>query len=483
MSLILLLSILIRLIALCWSFVLVRRTRDWRMGFLSVMVGLMATRQILTLVTEARSLELSLTTHTTELPGLAVSAMALLTVFFLERMLRDRKQVEDQLRHAQKMEAVGRLAGGLAHDLNNLLTVINGYSEYLLQRIRKEDSTRRPIEEVLNAGRRASDLIRQLLAFSRRQVLNPSVLDLNSLVADQEDMLGRLLGEDIELVVRLAPGAHRVRADGNQLQQAILNLAVNARDAMPDGGKLVITTSSADLDGSYVRENFTTPADSYVELAVSDTGTGMKEEVRARVFEPFFTTKESGKGTGLGLSTAYGMMKQSAGHIEVESKQGKGTTFRLFFPAVGAPALTTAPAPLRQEPTRGKETILLVEDEEMVRRLLGKLLQEQGYRILEAGNGKEALALWDHHSRSIDLLLTDLVMPGMGGSELARRLCASKPGMGVLYMTGYADGAARQPVPEDRLLNKPVPMELLSRRVRETLDAVPAGTSSSGRSL
>ncbi len=384
----------------------------------------------------------------------------------------ERKRVEEQLRHAQKMEAIGRLAGGVAHDFNNVLTLIQCCGDLLLGRLGPGDPARRNVELIQGAAGRAAALTRQLLAFSRKQVLQPKVLDLNAVVANLDPMLRGLCREDVELLLFPDPGIGRVKADPGQLEQVIMNLAVNARDAMPKGGRLVIETANGELDDAYARRHPGVQPGPYVLLAVSDSGVGMDAETRARIFEPFFTTKEPGRGTGLGLATVYGIVKQSGGHIGVHSEPGKGTTFRLYLPRVdGAADPVEPPAAITPAP-QGSETVLLVEDQEDVLELAREILRRQGYAVLAAGHPREALRLGQEHAGPIHLLLTDVVMPGMTGRELADRLAPRRPEMKVLYMSGYADGAiVRHGVltPGMTFLPKPFTPDALVWKVREVL--------------
>jgi two-component system cell cycle sensor histidine kinase/response regulator CckA len=343
------------------------------------------------------------------------------------------RQSEEQLRQSQKMEAVGQLAGGVAHDFNNLLTVINGFGDLLRDRLAPSDPMYGPVEEIRKAGERAAALTYQLLAFSRRQMLNPVLLDLNEAVADAENLLRRLIGEDVELVTVLRPALGRVQVDPGQLQQVILNLVVNARDAMPQGGRLTLETAKVDLDAACAQQRLAQPGP-YVMLAVSDTGCGMDAETQAHIFEPFFTTKEQGKGTGLGLATVYGIIKQSGGHVWVYSEPGLGTTFKIYLPRVEAAGETDDPVAPPAALPRGSETILLVEDEGQVRALVEGVLRNAGYTVLVASRGDAALALAAEHESHIHLLLTDVVMPGMSGRDLANHLTPAQPGMQVLYM-------------------------------------------------
>jgi nitrogen-specific signal transduction histidine kinase len=387
--------------------------------------------------------------------------------------ITERRSLEQQLRQSQKMEAVGRLAGGVAHDFNNLLTVIKGYSELMLEQTAPGGPLRAEAEEVKKAADRAASLTRQLLAFSRQQVLAPRILDLNAAVGNIEQMLRRLLGEDIELSTVLGEKLGQVKADPGQVEQVIMNLAVNSRDAMSRGGKLTIETANVALDESYMREHGGVKSGRYVMLAVSDTGTGMDEETRSRIFEPFFTTKEMGKGTGLGLSTVYGIVKQSEGYIWVYSEAGQGTTFKVYLPRVDESADESQKMAALGSGDRGTETILLVEDEDGVRALVKQVLSRQGYTVIETRHGREALQECERHSGPIPLLLTDVVLPQMSGRELAERLKALRPDIKVLYMSGYTDDAIlRHGVidQETAFLQKPFTTSVLARKVREVLD-------------
>jgi two-component system, cell cycle sensor histidine kinase and response regulator CckA len=386
--------------------------------------------------------------------------------------ITERRALEEQLRQSQKMEAVGRLAGGIAHDFNNLLTVIKGYSELMLEELDGPDPLHNELDEIRKAADRAASLTRQLLAFSRQQVLAPKVLDLNIIVNNMDKLLHRLLGEDIDLFTVLEPGLGRVKADPGQLEQVIMNLAVNARDAMPRGGKLTIETTNVDLDDAYARDHVSVTPGRYVMIAVSDTGLGMTEKVKSRIFEPFFTTKEVGKGTGLGLSTVYGIIKQSGGYVWVYSELGIGSTFKVYLPRVDAPADFT-PAHSLQPARRGTETVLLVEDEDGVRALVRQVLHKHGYNVLEARNGGEALLMCERHQGKIDLLLTDVVLEQMSGRELAERLLKVRPEMKVLYVSGYADDAIVHHgvlTAGMAFLQKPFTTEALARKVRSVLD-------------
>jgi PAS domain S-box-containing protein len=385
-------------------------------------------------------------------------------------------QLEEQYRQAQKMEAIGRLAGGLAHDFNNLLVIIIGYSELLLDRQLGAHPWRTYVEQIKKAGEHAAGLVRHLLAFSRQQVLQPEILGLNGVVSNIEPMLRRLIGEDIDLIAKLEPGLGQVKADAGQIEQIILNLAANARDAMPRGGKLIIETANVELDETYIRQHAGVEPGTYVMLAVSDTGTGMDAATQARIFEPFFTTKAQGRGTGLGLAMVYGIVKQSGGHIWVYSELGRGTTFKIYLPRVHETARAVEPRPGLTDMPPGSETVLVVEDEEAVRALTRHILEMCGYTVLEAGHGGEALLLGEQHQEPIHLLLTDVVMPHTSGRELADRLAAMHPEMKVLYISGYTDQALVHHgvlEPGVFLLQKPFSPEALAQKVREVLDAPP----------
>lgn len=388
-------------------------------------------------------------------------------------------QSREGLLRSARLEAVGRLAGGVAHDFNNLVMIIKGYSDLLLDSATPE--AKPYLEEIKNAGERASGLTRQLLAFSRKQVLELQVLDPNQTVRNMVKMLRVLIGEDIELVTSLADQIGRLKADPGQLEQVIMNLAVNARDAMPGGGKLIVETQSCEIDEAYAATHSEVAAGSYVQIAMTDTGCGMSKETLEHIFEPFFTTKEPGKGTGLGLATVYGIVKQSRGHITVYSEPGVGTTFKTYFPSLDksvplprAQALASAP--------KGEGTVLLVEDEAALRVLAAESLKRLGYTVLQAGNGLEALAVADHHSGKIDVVVTDIVMPRMGGAELAKKLSQKREGVAVIFMSGYTEAGALENAgigAEAILLNKPFSTEALARRINE-VQRRSAGQKSAG---
>jgi PAS domain S-box-containing protein len=387
--------------------------------------------------------------------------------------ITERKRAEDQLRQSQKMEAVGQLAGGVAHDFNNLLGVITGYAGLLLKDIGPEHTGARRLEQIHKAADRAAALTRQLLAFSRKQVLQPRVLDLNAVVSDVEKMLGRLIGEDIQIITVLKAEG-RVKADPGQIEQVVMNLAVNARDAMPRGGKLVLETDDVELDENYLPTHPGARPGPHVLLAVSDTGHGIDAETLTRIFEPFFTTKDQGKGTGLGLSTVYGIVKQSGGYIMVYSEPGRGSTFKVYLPRVEEEAEAVVAAVVPPEPSeRASETILLVEDEKSLREMVREILEEGGYTVLEGGSPEEALAAARSHAGPIHLMLTDVVMPRMGGRDLAAELAALRPDMRVLYMSGYTDNAIVHHGVLDagtHFLQKPFTTDALFRKVRAVLD-------------
>jgi two-component system cell cycle sensor histidine kinase/response regulator CckA len=383
-----------------------------------------------------------------------------------------RKTLEEQLMHAQKMEAVGRLAGGVAHDFNNMLTVIAGYGRMILDELSNEDPLRNCAGEILKASDRAAALTNHLLTFSRKQVMKMRVVDPNAVIAQTESMLRRLIGEDIELVINLAADAGNIKVDPNHIEQAIVNMAVNSRDAMPLGGRITIETSNVRLDEAYAKSHLGVKPGEFVMISVSDTGHGMDAATRQNIFEPFFTTKQRGKGTGLGLATVYGVVKQSGGDIRVYSEPDEGATFKLYFPRVVEPvpeALGEDPAQMRHH---AAETVLLVEDEAQVRELATRMLRQLGYYVLSAGDGREALALSQAHEGKISLLVTDVVMPNMSGKEVADALVASRPGLKVLYVSGYAeDTDVVRGVLDSSVdfLSKPFTHRDLARRIREIL--------------
>ncbi|HVV84431.1 MAG TPA: ATP-binding protein [Kofleriaceae bacterium] len=381
------------------------------------------------------------------------------------------RHTEEQLRHAQKMEAVGRLAGGVAHDFNNLLSIIIAYPSLILAGLEAQDPMRDDLEEILRAGNRAAELTRRLLLFSRQQVVEPRVIDLNQVLAGMTRMVQRLLGEDIELHASLAGDLGLVLIDPGNLEHVVMNLVVNSRDAMPTGGSLTVQTANVELDADYAARHVGATPGAYVMLAITDSGCGMDAATLAHIFEPFFTTKAVGQGTGLGLSTVFGIVQQSGGHVWVYSEPGHGTTFRIYLPrvdgAVHEVGIAAAGADLR-----GHETVLLAEDEDQVRAVAVTILHHYGYKVLEARNAGEALLLCEQHPGTIDLLLSDVVMPGMSGPELARRLRASRPEMRVLCMSGYTDDAVVRHGLVDKtlaFLPKPLTPETLGRKLREVL--------------
>ncbi len=386
--------------------------------------------------------------------------------------ITERRMLEEQLRQSQKMEAIGMLAGGIAHDFNNLLTAINGYTELSIRKLKPDDPIRRNLEEVAKAGDRAAMLTQQLLAFSRKQVLQPTVLDLNVVIEELKKMLQRLIGDDIILESRASEDLWLTKADAGQIDQIIMNLAINARDAMPHGGRLAIETHNVELDEHYAATHLDVVSGEYVMLAVSDTGVGMSQEIKDKVFDPFFTTKESGKGTGLGLSTVYGIVQQSGGTIWVYSEPGHGTTFKIYFPRVEGDddAIHRTEA---KEAASGTETVLIAEDAEQVRTLTARVLQQYGYNVIESRDGHDALQQCREHRGSIDLLVTDVVMPGMNGTELASRITESCPKLKVLYISGYTDDTIVHSgvlAPGTNFLQKPFTAAMLARKVRAVLD-------------
>ena len=395
------------------------------------------------------------------------------------RDVSERHALEKQFRQAQKMEAVGRLAGGIAHDFNNLLMVISGYAELMLARQFDEAALRKSAQQMLEATCKGSGLVRQLLAFSRMQTLRPAVLDLNELVTNLAQMLPGLLGEDIELVISPARELGWVKADPGQLEQVIMNMAVNARDAMPEGGKLILETANVELDAMFSRTHAPVLAGSYVMLSVRDTGEGMDAATQTQIFEPFFTTKEKGKGTGLGLATAYGIVKQSGGYIWVDSEPGQGSTFRLYLPRVDQAAGVESSRPGAEEAPPGSETVLLVEDEAGLRALLCEFLKGRGYAVLPAADGREALRVCHEHPGTIHVLLTDMVMPAMPGIELAKKVRTLRPETRIMCMSGYTDRPMEidQLAPGVVLLQKPFKLSTLAQELRNVLDHKPAATT------
>jgi PAS domain S-box-containing protein len=391
--------------------------------------------------------------------------------------LVERRRLESQLRQSQKMEAIGRLAGGVAHDFNNVLTVILSNSEMLAGGLGPEDPRRQELIEIRDAAQRAATLTRQLLAFSRKQVLKPRVLSLNAVVVTLEKMLRRLIGEDIELATELQPELWAVEADPGQLEQIIMNLAVNARDAMPEGGRLSIATDNADIDDGFAREHFPMVPGRYVMLAVSDSGAGMDAETQRHIFEPFFTTKPRGRGTGLGLSMVYGIVKQSGGYIWAYSEPGEGAKFEVYFPCAEGDRSDAKAALATGSALPGKETVLLAEDEDSVRRLARRILEEVGYTVLEARGATEALRISEGWDGPIDLLLTDVVMPELNGRELAERLSVLRPRIQILYISGYTDHEILDGIigPGNNFLQKPFTPEALTNKVREALDVPASG--------
>jgi two-component system cell cycle sensor histidine kinase/response regulator CckA len=420
-------------------------------------------------------IDVEITVHKVVLGGRACGLTVALDV-------TERLRIEGQLRQAQKMDAIGNLAGGIAHDFNNLLSVILSYSAMLAADLAPTDPMRCDLEEIELAGKRASDLTRQLLAFSRQQMLKPTMLDLNAVTGGVTRMLKRLVGEDVALSVVSGPELGAVSADPGQVEQIVMNLVVNARDAMPSGGKLTIETANVQLDTAYAANHVGVVAGSYVMLAVTDTGSGMDAATRDRIFEPFFTTKEKGKGTGLGLSTVFGIVQQSGGNISVSSEPGEGTTLRVYLPKAGpagAVAMETVPEIRTQ---RGHETVLVVEDEEAVRVLARTILERYGYQVLEAQSAGEALLICEQHKGTIHVLLTDVVMPRMSGRILSERLACVRPEMKTLYMSGYTDDSGlRHGVSgsEVAFLQKPITPETLTRKLREVIETQAGGSRQS----
>jgi nitrogen-specific signal transduction histidine kinase len=384
----------------------------------------------------------------------------------------ERKELEQHYHGAQKMDAIGRLAGGIAHDFNNMLTAILGYCELLLDDPKLADKHRDDIVEIQKAGRTAAQLTRQLLAFSRREIIEPVVLDLNAVVSGIDKMLHRLVGEHIDMQTVLAADLRAVKADRAQIEQVILNLAVNARDAMPDGGRITIETANLHLDERVDNVHLSTPPGDYVMLAVTDSGSGIEPDVMPHLFEPFFTTKSVGKGTGLGLATVYGIVKQNHGGIDVESTLGSGSTFRIYFPETHERAAEGVPAAAAEPPATGRATILIVEDDPGIRDLSAKILSRQGYDVLTADGGDEAREISERHDGLIDVLLSDVMMPGMNGPMVAEMLTKMRPGLKVVFMSGYTDDAVVRHAVMERdvpFLQKPFTPERLANKIVEVL--------------
>jgi two-component system cell cycle sensor histidine kinase/response regulator CckA len=412
-----------------------------------------------------RIIDVEMAHHPIDFDGLAADLVVLMDV-------TGRRQLEDQLRQAQKMEAVGMLAGGVAHDFNNLLTIISGYSQLIVNALAPGDPNHYSAEQILKAGERAATLAQQLLAFSRPQVLQPKVLDMNKLVTSLSTLLRRLIGEDVDLQLALRPDLGSVSADAGQIEQVLMNLVVNARDAMPKGGTLTIETANVELDESYSGRHLAVKPGPYVQIAVSDNGGGMDEATQARLFEPFFTTKAAGRGTGLGLSTVFGIVKQSGGNLDVYSVPGRGTSVKVYLPRIDQPAVVEAEATRRRVAT-GSETVLLVEDEEAVRRLVREALVRAGYKVMDTSDPLEARRLSESYRGMIHLMITDVVMPKVSGRELAEELRARRAGMKVLYMSGYTDSAivnAGILQKEVAFLQKPFTPAALTQKVREVLE-------------
>jgi len=418
---------------------------------------------------DGKSFEVDVVSHKLEYAGRCVRLV-------VAQDVSERQLLEQQLRQSQKMEAIGRLAGGVAHDFNNLLMVIKGHTELLMDSLAPGDHFKRKIEQIDRSADRATALVRQLLAFSRMQVLQPRAMNLNSVVEEMSKLLPRLIGEDIELVVRPAADLGTIRGDASQMEQVLMNLAVNARDAMPSGGKLIIETCNVELDNYYREAHPIVQPGRYVLLAVSDTGIGMDAETQAHIFEPFFTTKEQGKGTGLGLATVYGVVKQSGGFIWVYSEPGKGTTFKIYLPRVDESVAEPVAAQPLGEALLGTETVLLTEDEQDVREVAREFLESAGYMVLQAPSGGDALQLAGQHSGPIDLLITDMVMPGMSGQELVRRMRETRKQLNVIYMSGYSDlaGNAAQGEGGPIVLTKPFSRSALLQAVRQVLQGAKA---------
>jgi PAS domain S-box-containing protein len=424
---------------------------------------------------DARLIAVEMTANHLEFEGKEFDCCFARDITERKRAEQEKLALAEQLRQSQKMEAIGQLAGGIAHDFNNLLSVINGYSDFLLHELAQDDPKRGDVERILEAGEHAASLTSQLLAFSRKQILQPRILDLNGLIAEASAVYRRLIGEDIDLVAIPEPSLGRIKADPGQIHQILMNLVVNARDAMPQGGKLTIETANADLDELYVQSHPVVTPGHYIMLAVSDTGIGMDEETKAHLFEPFFTTKEVGKGTGLGLSTVYGIVKQSHGFIWVYSEPGRGTTFKIYLPRVKEEAGKLARSDKEEPELRGTETILVVEDAASPRTMIVRALRKRGYTVLEASNGKEALRTAQDFAGRIHLLLTDIVMPEMSGKAAGSQIEVARPGIKILYISGYTNNAiVHHGVLDSNMafLQKPFTNDVLARNVREVLDSV-----------
>jgi two-component system, cell cycle sensor histidine kinase and response regulator CckA len=410
-------------------------------------------------------------TFLTSFDSIELGADSCLLASFVD--LTERNRVEELLRQSQKMEAIGSLAGGVAHDFNNLLTAINGYSELVLMSLDESDRHYDLVRSIRDSGERAAVLTRKLLAFSRKEVAKPTTLTLNALVSEMEALLRRLIEENVELVTELAPDTPKINADRGQIEQILMNLVVNARDAMPFGGKIVIETGNATVVTPSPDTLLEAPPGRYAVLSVSDTGVGMTPEIRAKIFEPFFTTKPVGKGTGLGLAMVYGIVEQQGGAIAVSSEPGRGATFRVYFPEIGRPSVVAAsPGAERDATPRGTETVLVVEDEDSVRKFVHYALSSQGYRVLEASNGHEALKILAHAGEEIDLVLTDVVMPDMGGDELAGHLHVLRESLPVLFTSGYSKNLAegRGPQSAEYFIGKPFSPAELVKKIRDVLD-------------